>query len=119
MDLLCCADPSLASGERLRRDSWASMSEPCADAGWEGGLLRLVGRDIFRALWYKPQALQMVDPLGDRRQRGVCVVPQLLYKNVSAFVEGAAENCPRAVDAHLQTCPRAGELFTEASCASA
>lgn len=42
-----------------------------------------VGLDMFRALRYKPQALQMVEPVGDRRQSGVCVVPQLLGLPVS------------------------------------
>lgn len=36
------------------------------------------GRDAFRAFKYRPQALQMVFPAGERRQRGVLVVPQLL-----------------------------------------
>jgi len=43
----------------------------------------VVGLDMFRALRYKPQALQMVEPVGDRRQSGVCVVPQLLGLPVS------------------------------------
>ena len=38
----------------------------------------LVGRGVFRAFEYNPQALQIVEPFGDRRQRGVRVVPQLL-----------------------------------------
>lgn len=33
---------------------------------------------MFRAFEYSPQALQIVEPLGDRRQRGVRVVAQLL-----------------------------------------
>lgn len=42
------------------------------------GRLRFVGRDALRALRYKPQALQIVAPVGERRQSGVRVVPQLL-----------------------------------------
>jgi hypothetical protein len=38
----------------------------------------LVGREAFLAFKYNPQALQMVSPCGDLRQRGVRVVPQLL-----------------------------------------
>ena len=37
-----------------------------------------VGRGVFRTFEYKPQALQIVEPFGDRRQRGVRVVAQLL-----------------------------------------
>ena len=54
------------------------MSEPWVDGGCEDGFLSLVGREVFRAFRYKPQALQIVDPFGARRQRGVCVVLQLL-----------------------------------------
>ena len=59
------------------------MSELGAETGLEDGFFRLVGRDIFRAFWYNPQALHIVDPLGDRRQRGVCVVLQLLNAKIS------------------------------------
>ena len=41
--------------------------------------LRFVGRLVLRALRYRPQALQIVEPVGDRRHSGVRVVPQLLY----------------------------------------
>ena len=43
-----------------------------------------LGRDVLRALRYNPQALQMVLPVGDRRQSGVRVVPQLLQTTVRA-----------------------------------
>ena len=49
----------------------------------DGGRFIFVGLDMFRALRYKPQALQMVEPAGDRRQSGVWVVPQLLSSLVS------------------------------------
>lgn len=49
-----------------------------------GGLFKLVGRAAFLAFRYRPQALQMVAPCGDLRQRGVRLVPQLLCENVSA-----------------------------------
>lgn len=45
---------------------------------WGGFFFRLAGREVFLAFWYRPQALQMVEPCGDLLQRGVCVVPQLL-----------------------------------------
>jgi hypothetical protein len=49
--------------------------------GWPVVLrLRLVGRDWFLAFWYNPQALQIVSPAGDRRHKGVLVVPQLLWR---------------------------------------
>jgi hypothetical protein len=41
--------------------------------------LRFVGRDMLRAFRYRPQALQIVEPVGDRRHNGVRVVPQLLW----------------------------------------
>lgn len=43
-----------------------------------GGRFKLVGRAAFLAFRYRPQALQMVAPCGDLRQRGVRLVPQLL-----------------------------------------
>lgn len=43
-----------------------------------GGRFRFVGRAAFLAFRYRPQALQMVAPCGDLRQRGVRLVPQLL-----------------------------------------
>ena len=54
--------------------------------GWFWGRLRLVGRAWFRALRYKPQALQMVSPAGERRHSGVLVVPQLLAFLLASFV---------------------------------
>lgn len=96
------------------------MSEPWEDTGWEGGFLCLVGRDVFRAFKYKPQALQIVDPFGDRRQRGVCVVPQLLYTKgqCSVRTRGFAASAD-GNHANLQTCPKAGGLLIGAYCDSA
>jgi hypothetical protein len=87
VDLLCCPVKSVAGGDMLRWCSWTSISEPGAEPGFEDGLFRLVGREIFRAFRYSPQALQIVDPLGDRRQRGVCVVRQLLDTPSQSRVE--------------------------------
>ena len=42
------------------------------------GRFKFLGREVLRALRYKPQALQIVDPAGERRQSGVLLVPQLL-----------------------------------------
>lgn len=39
---------------------------------------RFVGRATFRAFKYRPQALQIIAPVGDRRHSGVLFVPQLL-----------------------------------------
>ena len=41
--------------------------------------LKFVGRDVFLALRYNPQALQIIKPEGDLRQRGVVEVSQLLF----------------------------------------
>ena len=71
VDLPFCAAPSTVDGDTLLRSSGVSISEPGADIEVEGGLLRLVGRDVLRAFKYNPQALQIVDPVGDRRQSGV------------------------------------------------
>lgn len=43
-----------------------------------GGRFRFVGRAAFLAFKYSPQALQIVAPSGDLRQRGVRLVLQLL-----------------------------------------
>lgn len=53
------------------------------EATTPGGFLRLVGRDVFLALRYSPQALHIVAPWGDRLHRGVRVVPQLLLRRVN------------------------------------
>jgi hypothetical protein len=50
-----------------------------------GGRLRLVGREEFLALKYRPQALQMISPCVDRRHNGVRVVPQLLRTITVSF----------------------------------
>lgn len=42
-----------------------------------GGFSRCVGREILRALRYRPQALHIVAPLGALLHSGVLVVPQL------------------------------------------
>jgi hypothetical protein len=62
----------VAAGEVLLR--WRGLSA----GALEGARLLLLGLGVFLVFWYRPQALQMVLPVGDRRQRGVLVVPQLL-----------------------------------------
>ena len=66
-----------------------------------------VGLDMFRALRYKPQALQMVEPVGDRRQSGVCVVPQLLDLPISNLGFGLhfRVSADEGRWAYLHTCP--------------
>lgn len=44
-----------------------------------------MGRAVFLALRYNPHALQMVDPVGDLRHKGVLEVPQLLTVKFSPF----------------------------------
>jgi hypothetical protein len=48
-------------------------------------LFSVVGRAVFLAFKYSPQALQMMDPVGLLLHKGVLDVPQLLYcfKSVS------------------------------------
>lgn len=49
---------------------------------------------MFLALRYNPHALQMVDPAGDLRHKGVLEVPQLLMVMFSPF-STAEETIPR------------------------
>lgn len=63
-------------GDTLLRCELCTEFEGKVDV--DGGRLRVVGLDALRALRYKPQALQIVAPIGERRQSGVRVVPQLL-----------------------------------------
>lgn len=70
---------SVADGDRLCLSSGTSLLGLTADTGIGAGLFKLVGRDVLRAFKYNPQALQIVDPMGERRQSGVWFVPQLLY----------------------------------------
>ena len=58
------------------------------------GLFKLVGRDVLRAFRYNPQALQIVDPMGERRQSGVWFVPQLL---IPPFVLACCDESCRLV----------------------
>lgn len=46
------------------------------------GRIKLTGRGAFRDFWYRPQALQMVAPVGDLLQSGVSLVPQFLQYQV-------------------------------------
>lgn len=46
------------------------MSEPGAEIE-VGPFFTFVGRDVLRAFKYRPHALHIVEPVGDRRQRGV------------------------------------------------
>ena len=55
-----------------------SISEAAVEADGIGIRLRLMGREAFLALRYNPQALHIVDPVGDLRHKGVLDVPQLL-----------------------------------------
>lgn len=71
VDLPFSPAPSAVEGDTLLRSSGVSISEPGADIEVDGGLLRFVGRDVLRAFRYNPHALQIVDPVGDRRQSGV------------------------------------------------
>ena len=80
-----------------------SNSELGTETGVDGGRLRLVGREVFRAFKYNPQALQIVEPTGDRRHRGVRVVPQLLYLCVSVL-HGFWVLCNSGYDAAFLTC---------------
>ena len=50
VDLPACAGPSAMDGERLLWSSPPSKSEPGADTDADGGRLKLVGLDVFRAL---------------------------------------------------------------------
>lgn len=83
VDLPDCVAASADEGDKLPRRSDVSCSEAGADTESGAGRLALVGRGVFRAFRYNPQALQMVDPVGERRHSGVCVVPQLLEAAVS------------------------------------
>lgn len=47
------------------------MSEPGAEIEVDGPFFTFVGRDVLRAFKYRPHALHIVEPVGDRRQRGV------------------------------------------------
>lgn len=67
-----------------------------------GGFFRLVGRDVFLAFRYSPQALHIVAPWGDLLHKGVRVVPQLLHRNQSVTL-GPGEAGLATTD--LQTCP--------------
>lgn len=66
---------------------------------YEGGRFRFTGREVFRAFWYKPHALQIVAPFGERRQSGVRVVPQLLQRLV--FLHRRAESRVSVIPADL------------------
>ena len=57
---------------------------------------------MFRAFEYSPQALQIVEPFGDRRQRGVRVVPQLLEAVSQSSTAG--NGCTPGVRSCVRTC---------------
>ena len=65
-------------GNVLPRIGESSVSEAVVGIIDDRGLFKLIGRAVFLALRYNPQALQIVDPVGDLRHRGVFEVPQLL-----------------------------------------
>lgn len=69
---LGCADDG--AGEAL-----PGSGVRCDEGGTiDGDRFRFDGLEAFRAFRYRPQALQIVAPCGDRLQRGVRLVPQLL-----------------------------------------
>ena len=76
---VCSAETYVAPGTLARG---FGAIETCWPGGlsWTtlGGFFRPMGREVFLALKYKPQALQIVAPCGDLLHRGVRVVPQLL-----------------------------------------
>ena len=73
----------MLEGEVLFLRSVGSYSDGGPEAFAENGRLRFMGLEVFRALKYRPQALQVVEPVGDLLQRGVLLVPQLLLRCVS------------------------------------
>lgn len=94
----------LAAGALGNRGTWAFGDNLMGDCrgplpGTVGGRFKLVGRDAFLAFKYKPQALQMVSPCGDLRQRGVRVVPQLLQSGQKGKRNKVVSST------HLQICP--------------
>lgn len=62
----------------------------------EGGRFKLVGLEAFRAFKYRPQALQIVAPCGDRLHKGVLLVPQLLRGLVEFTEIGTVLTCTLA-----------------------
>lgn len=54
--------------------------------------MRLTGRDVFRAFKYSPQALHMVDPVGDLRHKGVVDVAQLLSVHLAFLIMSDRQN---------------------------
>jgi hypothetical protein len=82
-DAVWSAATYFATGAFGSKGTWAfgdSLTGDCRAPfpATVGGRLRFIGRWAFLAFKYNPQALQIVSPCGDRRQRGVRVVPQLL-----------------------------------------
>ena len=70
-------------GDVLCRCSVGSDSEAGVEGVAMGARLRFIGRAVFLALKYRPQALHMIEPVGDLRHKGVLEVPQLLGNEVS------------------------------------
>lgn len=105
---------SVPDGDKLCLSSGASLLGVATDTGIGAGLFKLVGRDVLRAFKYNPQALQIVDPMGERRQSGVWFVPQLLIPpfRVSIFRPQLGESSQHPTEvpprSYLQTWPRAG-----------
>lgn len=66
-----------------------------------GGRFRLVGRAVFLALRYNPQALQMINPWGDLLQRGVLVVLQLLDTSLDEMHDHSPQKDETRVPANL------------------
>lgn len=82
-DAVWSAATYLATGAFGNNGTWAfgdSLTGGCRGPFpvTVGGRFRFIGRWAFLAFRYSPQALQIVSPCGDLRQRGVRVVPQLL-----------------------------------------
>ena len=70
---------------------------------FEANRFMFAGREILRAFKYSPQALQMVEPVGERRHKGVCVVPQLLGWCVSPRMVPSINVDPGQCLSYLQT----------------
>ena len=102
---------SVADGDKLCLSSGPSPFGLGAEIAVDDGLFNLVGRDVLRAFRYNPQALQIVDPRGERRQSGVWLVPQLLFLHVNVMPQLCALPDPpeRPSPApYLHTWPKGG-----------
>ena len=72
--------PVVVEGVGLLWIGWLSLVDAPSFAGTVVTFFSVCGLDVFRAFKYRPQALHIVAPVGDLRQSGVRVVPQLLFR---------------------------------------